>query len=80
LAEEIGKELQPPAAKTESETNAPLGTAERPMQVEIHAPRTGLLTTLGSPVRVGLGLGLGGGRLQLLADLFGHVEEAGEGV
>lgn len=48
MAEEIGKELQPPAAKTESETNAPLGTVERPMQVEIHAPRSGLLTTLGS--------------------------------
>ena len=47
MAEEIGKELQPPA-KTESETSAALGTAERPMQVEIHAPRSGLLTTLGS--------------------------------
>ena len=47
MAEEIGKELQPPT-KTESETGAALGTAERPMQVEIHAPRTGLLTTLGS--------------------------------
>ena len=47
MAEEIGKELQPPT-KTESETSAALGTAERPMQVEIHAPRSGLLTTLGS--------------------------------
>lgn len=47
MAEEVGKELQPPA-KSESETDAALGTAERPMQVEIHAPRSGLLTTLGS--------------------------------
>ena len=47
MAEEIGKELQPPV-KSESETSAALGTAARPMQVEIHAPRSGLLKTLGS--------------------------------
>ena len=46
MAEEIGKELQPPAAETEGD--AQLGTADRPMQVEIHAPRSGLLKTLGS--------------------------------
>lgn len=46
MAEEIGKELQPPVAKTDTDT--PLGTADRPMQVEIHAPRSGLLKTLGS--------------------------------
>ena len=46
MAEEIGKELQPPAAKTE--TGTALGTAERPLQVEIHTPRSGVLTTLGS--------------------------------
>ncbi|MFJ7439364.1 AI-2E family transporter [Methylorubrum thiocyanatum] len=46
MAEEIGKELQPPAAKTDSDSQ--LGTAERPMQVEIHAPRSGVLKTLGS--------------------------------
>ncbi|GMA75404.1 hypothetical protein GCM10025880_18210 [Methylorubrum aminovorans] len=37
MAEEIGKELQPPV-KSETETGAALGTAARPMQVEIHAP------------------------------------------
>lgn len=47
MAEEVGKELQPPA-NPKSETSAALGTTERPMQVEIHAPRSGLLTTLGS--------------------------------
>ncbi|MEE7457386.1 transporter [Methylorubrum populi] len=46
MAEEVGKELQPPVAKTDTDT--PLGTADRPMQVEIHAPRSGLLKTLGS--------------------------------
>ncbi|WP_375275461.1 AI-2E family transporter [Methylorubrum thiocyanatum] len=46
MAEEIGKELQPPAAKTDSDSQ--LGTADRPMQVEIHAPRSGVLKTLGS--------------------------------
>ncbi|CAO4175198.1 AI-2E family transporter [Methylorubrum populi] len=49
MAEEIGKELQPPAkADSTHGSDAPLGTVERPMQVEIHAPRSGLLTTLGS--------------------------------
>ncbi len=46
MAEEIGKELQPPVP--ESADEARLGTAERPMQVEIHAPRSGVLKTLGS--------------------------------
>ena len=46
MAEEIGKELQPPAPENADE--ARLGTAERPMQVEIHAPRSGVLKTLGS--------------------------------
>lgn len=46
MAEEIGKELQPPAPETDGE--ARLGTPGRPMQVEIHAPRSGLLKTLGS--------------------------------
>ncbi|KQT60834.1 transporter [Methylobacterium sp. Leaf456] len=46
MAEEVGKELQPPAPETTGD--ARLGTAERPMQVEIHAPRSGLLKTLGS--------------------------------
>ncbi|GJE74519.1 MAG: AI-2E family transporter [Methylobacteriaceae bacterium] len=46
MAEELGKELQPPA--TEAAGDARLGTAERPMQVEIHAPRSGVLKTLGS--------------------------------
>ena len=46
MAEELGKELQPPAP--ESADEARLGTAERPMQVEIHAPRSGVLKTLGS--------------------------------
>lgn len=46
MAEEIGKELQPPAPEREGE--ARLGTAERPMQVEIHEARSGVLKTLGS--------------------------------
>ncbi|WP_232630149.1 AI-2E family transporter [Methylobacterium sp. Leaf118] len=46
MAEEIGRELQPPVP--EGESDARLGTAARPMQVEIHAPRSGLLKTLGS--------------------------------
>ncbi len=46
MIEELGTELQPP--DPERTANAQLGSAARPMQVEIHAPKAGLLTTLGS--------------------------------